>query len=243
MSVLSAAETLRAAMTPYPAAAPVGPAAFILDPLDYAWDLHRAYIERYAPAGHRVEALFLGMNPGPWGMAQSGVPFGEVNLVRDFLGLDGAVGAPERTHPKRPILGLDCPRSEVSGRRLWGTVAERFESPEAFFERFYVANYCPLVFQSKTGANVVPKKMPSEFMEPILEASSVHLAALIEALQPQTVIGVGRWAERCAREVADAHGLDVQVGTVLHPSPASPAANRGWAEQALRQLETLGHPW
>jgi single-strand selective monofunctional uracil DNA glycosylase len=30
------------------------------------------------------------------------------------------------------------------------------------------------------------------------------------------------------------------LGKVLHPSPASPAANRGWAEAATRQLIEQG---
>ncbi|MBW1881166.1 MAG: single-stranded DNA-binding protein [Deltaproteobacteria bacterium] len=241
MTVLDAARRLREAVADYPRSAPVGLAATILNPLDYAWDLHRAYIERYAPAGHTVEAMFLGMNPGPWGMAQSGVPFGEVGLVRSFLRLEGAVKPPKRIHPKRPIIGLDCPRKEVSGQRLWGTVRDCFGTPEAFFERFYVANYCPLAFQSETGANIVPEKMPAAFLAPCLEASSRHLVEVVEALRPRTVIGIGKWAEKRAREVlAD---QDVRIGFILHPSPASPAANRGWAEQVLSQLRELGHPW
>ena len=32
--------------------------------------------------------VFLGMNPGPFGMAQVGVPFGEVAAVRDWLRID-----------------------------------------------------------------------------------------------------------------------------------------------------------
>jgi single-strand selective monofunctional uracil DNA glycosylase len=239
--VLDAARRLREAVADYPRRAPVGQAATILNPLDYAWSLHRAYIERYAPPGHTVEAVLLGMNPGPWGMVQSGVPFGEVGLVREFLRLEGVVEPPANSHPKRPILGLDCPRSEVSGQRLWGTIRDCFGTPEAFFERFYVANYCPLAFQSETGANVVPEKMPAEFMAPCLEASSRHLVEVVEALRPHMVIGVGKWAEKRARAVlAD---TDLRTASILHPSPASPAANRGWAEQVLGQLRDLGHPW
>jgi len=241
MTVLDAARRLREAVADYPDRAPVGPAAYILHPLDYAWDLHRAYIERYAPAGHTVEAVFLGMNPGPWGMAQSGVPFGEVGLVRDFLGLEGVVTAPALTHPKRPILGLDCPRSEVSGQRLWGTIRDCFETPEAFFERFYVANYCPLAFQSETGANIVPERMPAAFLAPCLEAAARHLAEVVDALRPRTVIGIGKWAEKRAQQVLG--DREVAIASILHPSPASPVANQGWAEQALAQLRELGHPW
>ena len=53
------------------------------------------------------------------------------------------------------------------------------------------------------------------------------------------VLGVGKFAEKRAREIL---GNRVEIGTILHPSPASPIANRGWAEQAEKQLVALGIP-
>lgn len=100
------------------------PVTCVYNPLIYARKSHEAYLERHAKQG--IDALFLGMNPGPWGMAQTGVPFGEVSLVRDFLEIDEAVNQPPIVHPKRPIEGFACTRSEVSGRRLWGWVSESF---------------------------------------------------------------------------------------------------------------------
>jgi single-strand selective monofunctional uracil DNA glycosylase len=243
MTLLDAARQLRDEVADYPRRAPLGKAAYVLNPLGYAWRLHAQYAGRFAPAGHTVEAVFLGMNPGPWGMGQTGVPFGSPDLVREFLALDESVDPPARTHPKRPILGLDSARGEVSGRRLWGAIRDCFGEPGAFFERFYVVNYCPLLFQSETGANLTPDKLPARDMEAALAASDRHLSRVLEALRPRTLIGVGAWAEKRARKVIDAAGFDIATGRVLHPSPASPAANRGWKEQALRQLEALGHPW
>ncbi len=63
-------------------------------PLDYAWAPHRLYLERYG-AGRR-EILFLGMNPGPFGMAQNGIPFGDTAMVRDWLGIEAPVERPRR---------------------------------------------------------------------------------------------------------------------------------------------------
>jgi len=57
-------------------------------------------------------------------------------------------------------------------------------------------------------------------------------------LQPEWVVGVGAFAEGRAKVALK--DIDVQVGRILHPSPASPAANRGWGEQATKQLEALG---
>lgn len=242
-----AAAALRDALAGYPDRAPVGAIACILDPLEYAWEHHLTYIERYGPPGDRatppLEAVLVGMNPGPFGMAQTGVPFGSPDLVRDFLGISGPVGQPRRCLPARPIHGFDGPRNEVSGQRLWGGIRDCFGTPEAFFRRFFVVNYCPLVLQGASGVNITPDKAPADFMAPCFEACDEHLAAALRVLRPRTVIGVGKWAEQRAARVVAAQGIDARVASILHPSPASPAANRGWLEAAREQLEALGHPW
>lgn len=219
------------------------PVSHVYNPLTYAWAMHEAYLERAAPRAPGG-VVFLGMNPGPWGMAQTGVPFGEVAAVRDWMALDREVERPASEHPKRPVEGLGCARSEVSGRRLWGLVAERFGTLDAFAQRHVVVNYCPLVFMEAGGRNRTPDKLPAVERAPLEAACDRHLVEVIEAAQPEWVIGVGAFAERCARRVIGdgARGSrdGPRIGRVLHPSPASPAANRGWAEQAVVQLEALG---
>lgn len=215
------------------------PADYVYNPLDYAWDAHRAYLERHAAAGPRA-TLFLGMNPGPFGMAQTGVPFGEVAVVREWLGIDMAVGRPPREHPGKPVVGFGCGRSEVSGRRLWGLFRERFGKPDAFFAGHTVHNYCPLLFlqDTKAGRNVTPEELPSESMRPVEAACDRLLRDLVGILSVRTVVGVGGYAEARARQALD--GMDVRFAKVLHPSPASPAANRGWSEAATRELVGQG---
>lgn len=212
------------------------PVAYVYNPLDYAWAPQVCYLTKWGHSTRKV--LFLGMNPGPWGMAQVGVPFGEVSLVRDWLGIDGAIVAPRDAHPQRPVLGFACRRSEVSGRRLWGFFATRFGSADAFFRDHFVANYCPLMFVGASAKNLTPDKLRTDEREPLLAACDRHLQRLVEALQPAWVIGVGGFAASRAAAALDGH--PVRVGTILHPSPASPAANRGWAEAAARQLAALG---
>ncbi len=212
------------------------PVTHVYNPLGYAWEPHRRYLARYGDGPK--EAVFLGMNPGPWGMAQTGVPFGEISLVRDWLGIDGAVGKPAVEHPKRPVEGFACSRSEVSGRRLWGWARERFGTPEAFFECFFIANYCPLAFLEASGRNRTPDRLPKAEREPLLAVCDRALRATVEALEPGLVIGIGKWSEDNARRALA--GLDVGIGRILHPSPASPAANRGWAERAEAELAALG---
>ena len=231
--LIDAARQLASAVDALPFAPPV---THVYNPLDYAWEVHRRYLERYGSGRRRV--VFVGMNPGPFGMAQIGVPFGEIASARDWLGLEGAVGQPRVVNPKRPVEGFACPRSEISGQRLWGLFRARFGAPEAFFAEHFVANYCPLVF-FEGGRNLTPDKLPVAEQRPLLAACDAHLRILVGALQPEWVIGIGNWAEKRASEALA--GLPgVKFGRVLHPSPASPAANRGWAEAATRQLTELG---
>ncbi len=212
------------------------PVAAVYDPLAYAWEPHREYLVRYGTLG--AEVLLLGMNPGPFGMAQTGVPFGDVVMVRDWLGIRGVVGKPAREHPKRPVAGFACRRREVSGSRLWGWARDRFGRPESFFRRFFVANWCPLLFLEASGRNLAVDRLPAASRASLARACDAALRETVELLRPRLVVGVGRWAEQRARgALAD---LPVAVGGILHPSPANPRANRGWAEQAEEQLRVLG---
>jgi single-strand selective monofunctional uracil DNA glycosylase len=213
-----------------------GEVACVYNPLEYAWACHEQYLERYGR--QRGVTLLLGMNPGPFGMAQTGVPFGEVGLVREWLAIDGPIGRPRREHPKRPIQGFACARSEVSGARLWGWARQRFGTPEAFFQRFFVWNYCPLAFLYASGANCTPDKLPADERQRLYQVCDEALAAVVDALEPRMLIGIGKFAETRARQALA--GRDLPIATILHPSPASPIANRGWAQQAEAQLRELG---
>ncbi|MFH1723129.1 MAG: uracil-DNA glycosylase family protein [Elusimicrobiota bacterium] len=212
------------------------PVAYAYNPLVYARRPHRMYLERYGKG--RREVILLGMNPGPFGMAQTGVPFGEVSLVRDWLGIEAPVDKPEREHPKRPVEGFACRRSEVSGARLWGWARDRFKTPRRFFSRFLILNYCPLAFMEAGGRNLTPDKLPAEERGPLFGACDRALRRLVERYRPRHVIGIGGFAEKRAR--AALAGTSVRVGTVLHPSPASPLANRGWAQAAEAGLSASG---
>ncbi len=212
------------------------PVTHVYNPLAYAWATHEQYLQRMNPDGCRV--LLLGMNPGPWGMAQTGVPFGQVATVRDWLGVDVKIKKPKIEHPKRPIEGLACQRSEVSGERLWGLFRTRFGTAEAFFEQHFVANYCPLVFMEASGKNRTPDKLPAGEREPLDALCDAHLKSLLAATQPEWAVGVGVYAEKCLQRVVG--DCPIKITRILHPSPASPAANRGWAEAATAKLVEEG---
>lgn len=211
------------------------PVTHVYNPLTYARRPHEQYLELWG--GGRKRVLLFGMNPGPWGMAQTGVPFGEVGLVRDWIGVEADVDRPRDEHPKRPIEGFACTRSEVSGSRLWGWIRDRWKTPERFFADHFITNYCPLVFMEESGRNRTPDKLPKAEAEPLLDACDRALRSLVEVIEPELIVGVGVFAETRARNVLGETG--VRIGRLLHPSPASPAANRGWAEAADRQYDEL----
>ncbi len=212
------------------------PVTHVYNPLVHAGRGHRRYLNRFGDGRRRV--VFLGMNPGPYGMTQTGVPFGEIAAVRDWMGIEERIERPDPEHPKRPVDGFACTRSEVSGARLWGAIANHWGHPEAFFRDHFVANYCPLVFMEDSGRNRTPDKLPASEREPLYAACNVHLRRLIKILDPEWVVGVGSFAESRARDVLG--DLDLRFGRVLHPSPASPKANRDWAGEAASEFRALG---
>ena len=212
------------------------PVAAVYNPLDYARASYETYVDKYGTG--QKEVVLVGMNPGPWGMAQTGVPFGEINAVRDWMGIQERVEKPQNMHPKRPVDGFDCHRSEVSGRRLWGWAKDRFGKPQDFFKRFFVLNYCPLLFMEESGRNRTTDKLKSEEREVLFEVCDAALRSSVEAMQPHFVVGIGAFAEK--RINAATEDLSIIRGRITHPSPANPKANRGWAPVIEQELQTLG---
>ncbi len=174
----------------------------------------------------------------PYGMVQTGVPFGEVAAVRDWMKIEAPVGCPSQLHPKRRVEGFACKRSEVSGRRLWGLFAERFGSAQAFFKGHFVVNYCPLAFFDPAGRNLTPDKLPAAQRVELFAVCDRHLRRVVELFQPEWLIGIGDFATRRAT-LAFPHAPPRIIG-ILHPSPASPAANQGWSRKILAQLKSSG---
>lgn len=212
----------------------------VYNPLIYAAKNHEEYIRRYA--GKTGVALLVGMNPGPFGMVQTGVPFGAVSWVVDWMGIRNDVDSPANQHPKRPVVGLECSRKEISGDRFWGWAADRFGRPKAFFREFFVWNYCPLAFVIDSGANYVPERLLKRDRTALYAICDEALAEVIDVLEPRAVVGIGKFATTRSAEVVGGCERDVTVGMMMHPSPANPDANRppGWVNHAEAQLSELG---
>lgn len=233
-ALLERADRLCRALAPLRFARPV---THVYNPLEYARAPYQLYLQRYAKRPKRV--VFFGMNPGPFGMSQTGVPFGEVTAVRDWLGIEAAVGRPAVEHPKRPITGFSCARSEVSGARLWGLWKSIASTPQRFFSWGFVVNYCPLVFMEESGRNLTPDKLAPKERAALYAPCDEHIAEVVRLLAPEWVVGVGKFAEGRAR-AALAHLPSLRIASMPHPSPANPNANRNWGEAALAQLRAAG---
>lgn len=212
------------------------PVTHVYNPLLYARKGYDRYLQRYGNTTKTT--LLVGMNPGPFGMAQTGVPFGDVEMVREWMGISEPVGQPVHPHPKRPVDGFDCRRREVSGRRLWAWAAQRFGTPQAFFKRFFVLNYCPLVFMEGGGRNRTPEKLPVAERQRLFQVCDQALRRTITVFEPRWVVGVGAFAAGRVRVAAAS--MPVRVGQITHPSPANPRANRGWAQRAAAEMGAIG---
>ncbi len=211
---------------------------YIYNPLDYAWDMHEAYLRRYARQSASV--LFLGMNPGPFGMMQTGVPFGEVNAVRDYLKLDLPVGKPEREHPSRPVVGMQIKRSEGSGKRLWGLISQTWPNPDDFFKDHCIFNYCPLEFRDagRTGKNFTPDHLPKAEKAALEAVCDSYLRDIIGLINPRALIGIGKYAQEKLEAVNDDAGRI--VSSIIHPSPGNPQANVDWNGKTTSKMRELG---
>ena len=210
----------------------------VYNPLMYAWDVHKKYIE--IAGGRGAKTVMLGMNPGPHGMGQMGIPFAATSMVRDLLGISGIpVGQPSDPHPRRPVIGLDYPREEVSGTRVWSLLSDTYGSSESIFEKVFLVNHCPLMLlDGDRATNVTPDKISGQTARSLLERCDEHLVEVVDILGAETVIGIGKFAER--RALAALEGTDVEVRGCWHPSPASPLANRNggrdWRENVSSVL-------
>ena len=211
---------------------------YIYNPLDYAWDMHRTFLERYVHQGAPV--LMLGMNPGPFGMMQTGVPFGEINAVRNYLCLDLPVGKPQLEHPGRPVLGMATTRSEGSGKRLWGLVSSRWPDPEGFFAIHSMFNYCPLGFLDKgsTAKNFTPDHLPKEERKALEAVCDSYLRDVIAMINPRALIGIGKYAEQKLQSVNEDSSRI--VASIIHPSPGNPQANVDWNGKTTERMKELG---
>ncbi|XP_049285272.1 single-strand selective monofunctional uracil DNA glycosylase [Anopheles funestus] len=209
------------------------------DPIEYASEIHCAYLQRFLDGPKPI--LFLGMNPGPWGMCQTGVPFGYVPAVRDWMGLRGTVTKPKPELAARPVEGLACTREEQSGKRWWGLYEELCGTSDGFFRSCFVYNLCPLAFFHQTGRNITPSELKGKAKGEIQSISEQYLAIALTLLKPKIVISVGRYTEDRIKSLTKQNKIDPTIATYCmpHPSPRS-LNNTNWPEKAKLWLTEHG---
>lgn len=221
MKLVDAAARLRDAVEGLSLESP----AYTYDPLAYAWAPHEAYLRRYGAKQGRF--VFVGMNPGPWGMAQTGVPFADVAWAHGWMGIIGPVDAPARTHPKRPVLGYASTRSDPTGGKFYGWAKRRFGTADRFFADFAVLNLCPLMFLDAEGRNVTLAQLRKSDLDKLMSACDAWLREALDALAPRAILPMGAVVEERVRDLAPS----APVHAVRHPSPANPANNAGWGDE------------
>ncbi|XP_059139314.1 uncharacterized protein LOC131927619 [Physella acuta] len=216
-----------------------GKIQYVYNPLEYAFDSHLNFVRRFCTGEKYI--LFVGMNPGPFGMSQNGVPFGECAIVKEWLQIEGEVLKPVLEHPKRRVVGLECSRSEVTGGRFWQLFRTLCHTPEHFFRTSYVHNLCPFAFLTDSGKNVTPPQLTSSVLDQINALCNATLVEVVRLLKCKYVICIGKYALAQAQKALSADEFNgITLECLMHPSPINPAANKGWADIAIKQLTEIG---
>ena len=197
----------------------------IYNPLDYAKDNYYEYLQNYV--NEYIDNIFLGMNPGPYGMVQTGIPFGEINYVKNYLKINNTVNKPKTEHCKKIITGMNTERSEISGFRFWSLIKSKYQTAELFAEKNAVLNYCPLCFIENTqkGKNITPEMLSKSDKNQINICCDEYLKNIIMLIQPKKLIGIGSYAYKRFCKVST-----LPTFYMLHPSPLNPKANKNWIE-------------
>lgn len=210
---------------------------FIYNPLSYAKESLFKYFGYFKD--HEVNTVYLGMNPGPYGMLQTGIPFGAVDKVRQFLNINDGVKKPYIEHPFRPITGFETKRNEISGTRLWSLFEEVYKTKENFFSDNAVLNYCPLAFlaEDKRAGNIALDKIKGEYRGEIERVCDKYLNLYLMLLKPKVLVGIGQYAYKVL--LRNEYKCD-KVFSIPHPSPANPKANVNWIENTINVLENEG---
>lgn len=94
---------------------------------------------------------------------------------------------------------------------------------------------------TSTGRNVTPPSLKSSVKTKLQLICDTSLIEAIDVLQVNTIVCVGKYVQERATKVAkDFTKWKIQIGSITHPSPINPSANKGdWIEIATEQLKSL----
>ncbi|KAH8271369.1 hypothetical protein KR018_007666 [Drosophila ironensis] len=208
---------------------PASNIACIYNPLVYASRLHGDYLRRYLSGPKKL--VLVGMNPGPNGMGQTGIPFGNVRTVKVMMQLSGTVDKPAVEHPKRPVVGLDCHIEEPSGVRLWELFLRLSGNMDTFSQQCFVHNFCPLAFFDEAGRNLTPSELKGTYKTRIRDLCLEALEQQLALLKPTIVVAVGEYVHSVLKRSDYCKSDSISVLRLAHPSPRS-VNNTNWPEKA-----------
>ncbi|KAF7991960.1 hypothetical protein HCN44_010761 [Aphidius gifuensis] len=202
------------------------PIDYIYCPIIYAKTVHFNYLNKYCRDKKNI--MILGMNPGPWGMSQTGVPFGEINIVIDWLKINGHIDKPKRQHEQRQVDGFSCKRSEISGRKFWSLFKKLSNNPDTFFRHCFLRNFFKPTIIIIIIAGPEQKKLQEFCDQALIE--------VIKILDVKVIIGVGRFSEQRAKKVVKTAKLSTKVLWMIHPSPRA-TIGKNWQNLTLDFLK------
>ncbi|XP_045776673.1 single-strand selective monofunctional uracil DNA glycosylase [Maniola jurtina] len=208
----------------------------VYNPSIYARYTFEMYARKYCNTKKKI--MFFGMNPGPWGMSQTGVPFGEISSVRDWLGIEGPVNKPPHEIRERPVDGFDCKRTEVSGKRFWGLLKTICGTPENFFKTSFVYNYINQQWMKSNGCNLTPGDFKVSDMEPLYNICDPIFVKILKLYEVEIVVAIGKFCETRAQKAIKKYlpSSSIKILYLSHPSPRS-VNNNNWEQKALEELK------
>ena len=174
-------------------------------------------------------------------MVQTGIPFGEINTVKNYLKISGEIKSPATENPVLLVKGYAATRSEVSGKRLWGMISETFPRAEDFFANNLIFNYCPLFFSTISAGkrtNLTPDKINKTDRDALYSICDDFIITAARLLTPQFIIGIGGFAQQRLTKIFS--GQSYQIESILHPSPLNAQANKDFNGLARKKLYELG---
>lgn len=210
----------------------------IYNPIVYALNLHCQYIKKFLNGKKKV--MLIGMNPGPNGMVQNGVPFGNTNTVKNLMKIQGQVDQPPSLNPKRPVTGLSCTTEEPSGVRIWNLLQKLAGSLEVFGEQCFLHNFCPLAFFDEQGKNITPSELKGKIKSTLRDICLKYLEKEIQLIQPEIIIAIGSYVGDSLRKLSKQSiyvRTNIKILQLAHPSPRS-LNNNNWPEKATEFFES-----
>lgn len=231
----------------------------VVNPGSYGERWHARFRRTYPL--RRNPLLFCGLNPGPYGMAQTGVPFTDLKRLRaelprlaTELEATGSALVPPGLAPAplRPFLTRTFESSSV---RVYRFLALVRETAEAALRDVVFVNPCPLLFvERRSGENRTPADLPRELRRAAgtaragLERAARLMAAFdaarlevvtraVERLEPRGAVLLGR---DVAAVIGDSLRARLGARAVVeweHPARAVPDR---WARGLASELRRRG---